>query len=104
MRAMSPEVLVPPEYTRHPQEGVGAEVVLKKGLGLRARGLLLLALSLQPLALSPVVSAAGGTVKGRVTFTGPEPGNRVIRMGMDPMCAAVNRGKQVVNEIYSVGD
>lgn len=25
-------------------------------------------------------------------------------MGMDPMCAAVNRGKQVVNEIYAVGD
>jgi plastocyanin len=23
---------------------------------------------------------------------------------MDPMCAAVNRGKQVVNEIYAVGD
>lgn len=56
------------------------------------------------IALSPVVLAAGGTVKGRITFTGPEPGNRVIRMGMDPMCAAANRGKQVVNEIYQVGD
>ena len=51
-----------------------------------------------------MVAAAGGTIKGRVTFTGNEPGNRVIRMGMDPMCAAANRGKQVVNEIYAVGD
>src|SRR5689334_22721435 len=53
---------------------------------------------------STAVAAAGGTIKGRITFTGKEPGNRVIRMGMDPMCAAVNRGKQVVNEIYAVGD
>jgi plastocyanin len=51
-----------------------------------------------------VAAAAGGTIKGRIKFTGAEPGNRVIRMGMDPMCAAVNRGKQVVNEIYTVGD
>src|SRR5215470_14406621 len=48
--------------------------------------------------------ATGGTIRGRITFTGSEPGNRVIRMGMDPMCAAVNKGKQVVNEIYAVGD
>ena len=53
---------------------------------------------------APAVAAAGGTIKGRITFTGKEPGNRVIRMGMDPMCAVVNRGKQVVNEIYAVGD
>ncbi len=77
-----------------------------KGLGLRAKGLIvLLALSLQPSALSPVVVAAsGGTIKGRVRFTGKEPGNRVIRMGMDPMCAAANRGKQTVNEVYKVGE
>jgi plastocyanin len=49
-------------------------------------------------------AASGGTIKGRVMFTGPEPGNRVIRMGMDPMCAAANQGKRPVNEIYSVGD
>jgi len=53
---------------------------------------------------APAAAAAGGTIKGRITFTGPEPGNRVIRMGMDPMCAAANRGKQPVNEIYLVGD
>ena len=37
-------------------------------------------------------------------FTGPEPGNRVIRMGMDPMCAAANTGKRPINEVYLVGD
>src|SRR6516162_10496988 len=51
-----------------------------------------------------VNAASGGTIKGRVTFTGPEPGNRVIRMGMDPMCAAANAGKRPVNEVYLVGD
>jgi len=56
------------------------------------------------LAAPAAASAAGGTIKGRITFTGPEPGNRVIRMGMDPMCAAANRGKQTVNRIYLVGD
>jgi plastocyanin len=56
-------------------------------------------------ALCPVtLGAASGTIKGHITFTGAEPGNRVIRMGMDPMCDAANRGKQVVNEIYQVGD
>jgi plastocyanin len=64
----------------------------------------LCALSLQPLALSPAWAAAGGTIKGRITFTGKEPGNRVIRMGMDPMCAAANRGKLTVNQIYAVGE
>ncbi len=61
-------------------------------------------LALSPLALSPLHAAGGGTIRGRVTFTGPEPGNRVIRMGMDPMCAAANRGKQVVNLVYAVGE
>ncbi len=43
-------------------------------------------------------------IKGRITFTGKEPGNRVIRMGMDPMCAAANARQAAVNEIYLVGD
>jgi hypothetical protein len=42
--------------------------------------------------------AARGTIKGHVRLSGEEPGNPVIRMGKDPMCAAVNRGKQVVQE------
>ena len=43
-------------------------------------------------------AAARGTIKGHVRLSGEEPGNPVIRMGKDPMCAAVNRGKQVVQE------
>ena len=48
--------------------------------------------------------ATGATIKGRVHFSGPEPGNRVIRMGMDPLCAAANAGKRPINEVYLVGD
>jgi plastocyanin len=51
-----------------------------------------------------VSAADGGTIKGRITFTGKEPGNRVIRMGMDPMCATANAGKRPINEVYLVGD
>ena len=39
-----------------------------------------------------------GTIKGHVKLTGKLPGNPVIRMGMDPMCAKANAGKQVVQE------
>src|SRR5712664_2421191 len=39
-----------------------------------------------------------GTIKGRITLSGKPPGNPVIRMGRDPMCAKVNTGKQVVQE------
>ena len=87
---MSPEVLVPAEHAGHPEKSVRQ----------KSAALALVAILLAPAA----ASAAGGTIKGRITFTGKEPGNRVIRMGMDPMCAAVNRGKQVVNEVYAVGD
>ena len=41
---------------------------------------------------------ARGTIKGHVRLSGEEPGNPVIRMGKDPMCAAINRGKQVIQE------
>ena len=57
-----------------------------------------------PSALSPVTAAEGGTIKGRITFTGKEPGNKVIRMGMDPMCAAANAGKRPVDEVFLIGD
>lgn len=43
-------------------------------------------------------AAARGTIKGHIRLSGEEPGNPVIRMGRDPMCAAINRGKQVVQE------
>src|SRR5580765_2584870 len=104
---MSSEVLVPAEYARHPQERVGSENLLAKGhikgKGQRALCLLLYALG----ALCPVSAAAaaeGGTIKGRVIFTGKEPGNRVIRMGVDPMCAAANAGNRPVDEVFLVGD
>src|SRR6516165_4889478 len=39
-----------------------------------------------------------GTIKGRVHLTGKLPGNPIIRMGMDPMCAKMNAGKRVIQE------
>ena len=38
------------------------------------------------------VAASTGTIQGHVRLKGPAPGNPIIRMGMDPMCAAVNAG------------
>src|SRR5215471_1832191 len=112
---MSSQVLVSAGHARHPQEGVGSKDLLGKGqraegIGAKAQGALscalLCALCLLPCALGPAVAAQTpiGTIKGRITFTGKEPGNRVIRMGMDPMCAAANAGKRPVNEVYLVGD
>ena len=46
--------------------------------------------------------AATGSLKGRITLSGPEPGNRVIRMGMDPMCAKLWAGKKPVDEVVVV--
>jgi plastocyanin len=43
-----------------------------------------------------------GTIKGHVRLTGKLPGNPIIRMGMDPMCAKMNAGKQVLQEYYVV--
>ena len=58
------------------------------------------------MATISVIAGAGpqgagprGTIKGRVTLSGKLPGNPVIRMGKDPMCASLNRGKQVVQEV-----
>ncbi len=39
-----------------------------------------------------------GTIKGHVGLTGKLPGNSIIRMGVDPMCAKVNAGKRVIQE------
>src|SRR5271167_3533146 len=43
--------------------------------------------------------ARTGTIKGRISVSGKPPGNPVIRMGMDPMCAKINTGKRVVDEV-----
>src|SRR5258706_7719054 len=96
---MSPQVLVSP--------GRGREAQGRRRLRPKEVFLALAAVAaacLAPGARTPVAAAAGGAITGHIRFTGPEPGNRVIRMGMDPMCAAANRGKQPVNDVYLVGD
>jgi hypothetical protein len=42
-----------------------------------------------------------GTIKGRVHLTGELPGNPLIRMGMDPMCAKMAAGKQIVQYLVA---
>ena len=43
-------------------------------------------------------TANRGTIKGHIKLSGDLPGNSIIRMGMDPKCAEINRGKRVVQE------
>jgi plastocyanin len=42
-----------------------------------------------------------GAIKGHIRVNGKLPGNPVIRMGMDPMCATLNAGKRPVQEIVA---
>lgn len=42
-----------------------------------------------------------GAIKGHIRVNGKPPGNPVIRMGMDPMCAKLNAGKRPVQEIVA---
>jgi hypothetical protein len=49
-------------------------------------------------------AAATGTLKGRIRVTGKVPGNAVIRMGMDPMCARQYVGKRPVDEVVVTSD
>ena len=53
-----------------------------------------------PVAAAVAVSK-GGAIKGHVRVKGKVPGNPVIRMGMDPMCAKLNAGKRPVQEIVA---
>jgi plastocyanin len=50
-------------------------------------------------APAAATTSKGGTIKGHVRITGPIPGNQVIRMGMDPVCARLNAGKRPVQEV-----
>ena len=50
---------------------------------------------------APVQTIKGGTITGHVAVKGTVPGNPIIRMGMDPMCAKLNAGKRPVQEIVS---
>lgn len=43
-------------------------------------------------------ATARGTIKGHIKLNGKLPGNPVIRMGVDPMCAKINAGKRVIQE------
>src|SRR4051794_8019837 len=52
----------------------------------------------RPSGVGAAPQANTGTIKGHVRLSGELPGNPVIRLGRDPMCARVNRGKQVVQE------
>ena len=45
-------------------------------------------------AVASVQAGKGGTIKGHIGVKGKVPGNAVIRMGMDPKCAALNAGKR----------
>jgi plastocyanin len=54
------------------------------------------------LQVDAVAQGATGTITGHVKLTGPEPGNPVIRMGMDPMCAKLNTGKRPIQEYVLV--
>ena len=47
-----------------------------------------------------------GSLRGRVKLSGEAPGNRVIRMGMDPMCAKMWAGKKPgpVDEVVATSD
>ena len=49
-------------------------------------------------SLAAAAQGNTGTIKGRIRLTGPAPGNAVIRMGRDPMCAKVTAGKRVIQE------
>jgi hypothetical protein len=42
-----------------------------------------------------------GSIRGHVRVNGKPPGNPVIRMGMDPMCAKLNAGKRPIQEIVA---
>lgn len=56
----------------------------------------------EPVGASPQ-KGKGGTISGHVRVKGAVPGNPVIRMGMDPKCAALTAGKRPVQEVVVAG-
>ncbi len=57
-----------------------------------------------PAAARPLPASTGalGTIRGHVAFSGTPPGNPVIRMGMDPTCAELTAGRQMLQEAVLV--
>lgn len=47
--------------------------------------------------------ATTGTISGRIVLNGAPPGNAVVRMGLDPKCAELNRTAPAVQESALVG-
>jgi hypothetical protein len=66
--------------------------------------LLGLAMAIASATAGTAAPAAAASLKGRIKLSGPEPGNRVIRMGMDPMCAKMWAGKRPVDEVVVVSN
>lgn len=58
--------------------------------------------ALAPASVGDAQTARNGTIKGHIKLMGHLPGNTVIRMGMDPMCATANQGSRVVQDIVHV--
>ena len=56
---------------------------------------------LEESTVASVQTSRGGTINGHIGVKGKIPGNAVIRMGMDPMCARMNAGKTTVQEVVS---
>ena len=51
-----------------------------------------------PPASDDSLSGPTGTIQGRIRLDGALPGNPIIRMGVDPLCARLTEGKQLVQE------
>jgi|CXWL01.1.fsa_nt_gi plastocyanin len=63
------------------------------------RSVVALALTLITHASAQTPTSSGtGTITGHVRLTGASPANPVIRMGVDPVCAAMNRATRPVQQ------
>ena len=65
---------------------------------LAVMGSAVLSASLGGATVAAAQTGGRGTIRGHVRLVGDLPGNPVIRMTRDPMCARINAGKRVVQE------